>query len=347
MCIRDRDKTLREIVQVTKAIDALREHDLLTNDPEQHKPAKKAKPDLGTSVATKPDDSHTKPTTVSATHDEWTYPNEFPASPQPTDAELDADAYLDERDAVEKTWRTRAFKAMHKALHDVGYGFPSVAKRTLAAQLMQERLNDQATWDFLCELWGWRPFPLSRPSLQVEEVIEEMTDDAIEILLTQLAVIRDLEPSGLEQHVDYPEDLTLTMVCSDDDINVDWQTMRYQAMHPELSESDLPHVSPPAATGDIGAPANGGDKSPQEDKEQAPQGAQSQEGSIQLAHWVGQKVKVRTTKRVGEVSEVRGDGTLVVAVPNAAQEGVSDLKFCTTHDLQVLPGQFQPTGVTA
>lgn len=337
-----KDKTLREIVQVTKAIDALRRHDLLVNDPEQHKPAKKAQQDLGTTVATKADDSHTKPTTGTATYEEWPYPDEFPSAKPHQDADQDVEPVVDEQDAIERAWRTKAFRAMHKAQHDLGYGFPSVAKRALAVQLMQERLHDQESWDFMCELWGWRPFPLSRPSFQVEEIVDEMTDYAVDILLAQLAAIRDLQPDGLDQHVAYPEDLALTQICDDDDINVDWQTLRYQAMHPELSEPDLPHVSPPAATGDNSALAEGGDKSPQEDKEQAPQGAQSQEGSIQLAHWVGQKVKIKGTKRIGEVLEVRGDGTLEVAVPSQSQEGVRNLHHGSTHEFQVLPGQTHP-----
>lgn len=339
-----KDKTLREIVQVTKAIDALRNHDLLTNDPEQHKPAaKKAQPDLGTSVATKPDDSHTKPTSFITPEAAWPLPvgqdGGKAADGDDTDQQSDTE--------VERKWRTEAFKALHKALHDKGYGFPSTAKRALAVQLGGERLTDMATWQLMCQLWGWPLVALSNVRDEMEELVADLTDDAVEILLSQLAVVKDIQEGRLSLHSEFPEELDITQLCDDDEVEVDWQTMRYQAMHPELSGSDLPHVSPPAATGDIGAPANGGDKSPQENKEQARQGAQSQEGSIQLAHWVGQKVKIRTTKRLGEVREVRVDGTLVVAVPSTTQEGVFDLKFCTTHDLQVLPGQVHPTGVTA
>lgn len=342
-----KDKTLREIVQVTKAIDALRNHDLLTNDPEQHKPAaKKAQPDLGTSVATKPDDSHTKPTSFITPEAAWPLPKAMEATYRQTPYDLRAASGKKgkadkEAWTIEHIWRVDAFKKVHKALHDKGHEPPLISKQQIVMDLCLAVLDEADVLPLMRELWGW-PEHDDDQSLEqyVRDIVIDLDRDQLDILAAELVLLPELFPGSYDDTV--YEDLRLTAVCADDDIQIDWRSIQSHCHKTWLGtpqNCDLPHVSPPAATGDIGAPANGGDKSPQENKEQAPQGAQSQEGSIQLAHWVGQKVKIRTTKRLGEVREVRVDGTLVVAVPSTTQEGVFDLKFCTTHDLQVLPGQ--------
>ncbi len=336
-----KEKTLREIVQVTKAIDALRKHDLLVNDPDQHKPTKKPQKDLGTSVATKPDDSHTKPSSFITPEAAWPWPGSVsPGSPASAWV-AHAEEPPEQAAAIEHIWRVKAFKEVHRALHNKGYEPPLLSKRQIVVELGVSYLDDADTMPLMRELWGWdeRDPELSlRTYLWV--VTCDMNLDQLDLLAAELVLLPELFPGAGDSTPH--EELMLTSLCSDDDIQVDWRSIQshvHKTWFGNSQNCDLPHLSPPAATGDIGAPAEGGDKSPQEDKEQAPQGAQSQEGAIQLAHWVGQKVKIKTTKRIGEVSEIRGDGTLVVAVPHASQEGVHDLKFCTTHDLVVMPGQ--------
>lgn len=343
-----KEHTLREIVLVSKAIDSLRKNDLLINDPEKDKPRKKKqKEDAGTSVATARDTSHMEPSQSSwaavlpGEADASLYGDRQDAEGADASTEHDDQATRDADLAKEHQWRVAAFKALHNRLHDrddyLERGLRMAAKDLCLSYL------DGPEWQLVANLWGW---PAAEPVLfvaQVEDALSGLDVHQLLILLTELAAIPDV-------FVDAPLDTgdatstNLTQLCEDEDLDepIDWRSLRNQAEFGELSESDLPPNSPARAGEALGGASQGGDKSPPENQGQAPQGAQGKEGS-QLPHWVGQKVRVKGAKTIGEIRVVFSDGALEVATP-AGEEGVRNLRRYVSHELQVLPGQTPPEG---
>lgn len=335
--------TLREIVLVSKAIDSLRKNGLLINDPDKDKPRKKkAEQDTGTTTATARDTSHMEPsqpswaTVLPGEEDESIHGDEQDANEAAAD---DREADL----AKEHQWRVAAFKALHNQLHDRD-DFLERGLRMAAKDLCLTYL-DGPEWPLLSQLWGWGDQEAMFHE-QVDTVLASLDVHQLLILLTELAAIPDV-------YVDVPRDISeasvtnLTQLCEDEDLDdpIDWRSLRNQADFGELSESDLPHVSPARAGEALGGASQGGDKSPPENQVQAPQGAQTKEGS-QLPHWVGQKVRIKGAKTIGEINVVFSDGSLEVATP-AGEEGVRNLRRCSAHELQILPGQTRPEGEVA
>lgn len=322
------DLTLREIVQLSKAIDALRKQRLLMNDPAKDKPkAPKGRP-AETTVATKPDTTRMEPSEA--------LPPTADDDDDHADSEADEAATADQRQA-EQAWRIEAFRSVHRAMHD-GDAAPLVGLQLAAIDLAKTYLDDAQAWQLLCELWGFdeqhNPFVPFHERL--ENTIRGLDHHQVSMLLAQLAVLPDVFPPDGTQ-LNHDNCMGLIDLCLDEDIAVDWAVLRRRALHPELTEPDLPHVSPARAGEAITRANQGGDTSPPEDNNQAPQGAQTKEGS-QLAHWVGQKVRVKGTKIIGEITELLSDGALEVATP-AGEEGIRNLKHLLRTDVDVLPGQ--------
>lgn len=322
------DLTLREIVQLSKAIDALRKQRLLMNDPAKDKPkAPKGRP-ADTTVATKPDTTRMEPSEALP-----------PTGEEEDEADEAADADQEETQRkAEQAWRIEAFRGIHNALHDSGGSPPLVALHIAAIDLAKAHLDDAESWALICELWGFEP--ASNPFVSFHERLEitirALDYDQVLMLLAQLAVLPEVFPA-YPASLDHSNCINLLDLCEDEDIAVDWAVLRRRALHPELTEPDLPHVTPARAGEALSRANQGGDKSPPEDKSQAPQGAQTKEGS-QLAHWVGQKVRVKGTKTIGEITELLSDGALEVATP-AGEEGTRHLKQLLRTDVDVLPGQ--------
>lgn len=322
-----KDHTLREIVQVTKAIASLRSHELLINDPDKDRPkAKKPKGDGTTTVATKPDTSRMEPSEALQPSG-WDEPEDDEAA-----AEL----------AKEHQWREAAFRQLHAALHN-NDSYLEAGLRMVAQELCEQHLDtDGQAWLLMCDLWGWKPVSNIMLYDQISLNLAEMNAGQLLILLTELAALPDV-------FVDTPQSNKATNVsnlvalCEEEEIDVDWAGLRRQAEFGELSGSDLPHVSPARAGEALSRANQGGDKSPPEDSIQAPQGAQTKEES-QLPHWVGQKVRIKGAKTIGEINVVFSDGALEVATP-AGEEGVRNLHRYASHEVQVLPGQTRPEGV--
>lgn len=397
-----KDHTLREIVQVTKAIASLRSHELLINDPDKDRPkAKKPKGDGSTTVATAPDTSRMEPSEALAVTGEKdplydqaldiVLDNRQPSisllqrvlrigynraarlleemerahlvTPMGTDgsreltqagqaiadceghvseasqAKIDQDDASAARDAElarEHQWREAAFRRLHAALHD-NDSYVEAGLRMVAQELCEMHLDaDGQAWLLMCDLWGWTPDANVMLYDQITHNLAELNAGQLLILLTELAALPDV-------FVDKPQSnkatsaCNLVLLCEEDEIDVGWAVLRHQAEFGELSGSDLPHVSPARAGEALSRANQGGDKSPPEDSIQAPQGAQTKEGS-QLAHWVGQKVRIKGAKTIGEVTEVLSDGALEVATP-AGEEGTRNLRHLSPHEVQVLPGQ--------
>lgn len=241
----------------------------------------------------------------------------------------------------EHQWRVAAFKALHNQLHDrddyLERGLRMAAKDLCLTYL------DGPEWPLLSQLWGWGDQEAMFHE-QVDTVLASLDVHQLLILLTELAAIPDV-------YVDVPRDISeasvtnLTQLCEDEELDapIDWRSLRNQAEFGELSESDLPHQSPARAGEALGGASRGGDKSPPESQGQAPQGAQTKDES-QLPHWVGQKVRIKGAKTIGEITVVFSDGALEVATP-AGEEGNRNLRRCCSHELQILPGQKRPEGV--
>lgn len=346
-----KDRTLREIVMIDKAIKALRTNGLLVNDPDKDKPKTKKPPaeDLGTSVATPRDTSHEEPTEV------WTPPAEDAADDQA------APMTDDERERLaERKWRLQAFRKLHRALHDKGYEPPMLAKQLVAIELGMTFLDDAEAMTTMCDLWGWELDHGQPLRAQLEAVVQPMNGDELDLLLAELIAVPDAFPASDLDLRRMPA--SLIALCEDEEVLVDWQAVRYRAQNPEFFPADddqdvvdeavsgtcsgpiYPTNVPPPAGDDKGAASQGADTSAPEDKSQAPS-AQGNEGS-QLAHWVGQKVKVKASKRVGTVVDVLEDGSLRVEV-ESWRTGKANVNTVLRTEVVVLPGQSHPAAEPA
>jgi hypothetical protein len=347
-----KEQTLREVVEITKAIKALRDNDLLVHDPDKDKPkAKKPKADLGTSVATKPDTSQMAPSIPverrpeATAEADWPFPTgnkQFMHAPDDGASDDDSDddqhnnALHDLRVQHARAWRINAVKALHADYMDQGYiDDDTHALRMVAVDLGTTYLDDAELVALMADMWGWA-FD-SRMSLRdnLLDATMEMNTDQLHMLCAELIALGDIQDLPDDDSYDVSQQV-LPGLCEAQ--SVDWRDLydgnRNSA---DLSGSDLPHQTPSPAGEVIGAASQGGDKSPQEDESQAPQGAQSKEVS-QLAHWVGQRVKVKKAKRIATVVEVNGDGSLLVEV-ESWRTGKPNRSTVLKQDVEALPGQ--------
>lgn len=343
-----RDKSLREIVHTHKAREVLREHDLL-----MHKPAKG-------------DTSLVEGSTSTATP--------RASKTQQADADKRAKAEAEQRKAeAEKTaayikrqvaWRTAVFRGIHDDLHDRGDHPPELLMREAIVDYAVGYLDD-TSWRLLAELWDWMEGDdwVRDQSMQMRlrACIEPMDVVQLSILLAEIALLPELDVHASDLDDD-PQGTLLARACDDQDaeLSVDWRSIHAEHTAPAKKASGkakkvqaapaiagektaiYPTNEPTQEGGPQGAASQGdaGKPTSQEDTSQAPS-AQTRNGQSDLPHWVGQMVKVKKAKRVGQVVEVSGDGSLVVAIESWRTKNVNNTTV-NRADVEVLPGQTPP-----
>lgn len=335
-----RDKTLREIVHTHKAREVLKEQGLL-----MHRPTKGDKAAAASLVA---------PDAGKGSNKANTKPQQ-PDSAQAAAAQKEAEK-AEQRKKLEAQWRRQLFTALHNEMHDNDRA-PDMLVRE-AVCMLGERVLTLFNWDALDELWGWTEAGLVTSNaigLRLEAVTKDMHQGQLMILLAQLALIPDLEPH--EDDYDAPEALLICRAADleddgfDPDFLCDWRGMRLDALSPrkpkgqKTSKTPIPPTNEPTpAGGPQGSASQEGEPgkphSP-EDTIQAPSAQGSKEYRSDLAHWVGQMVKVKGSKRLGEVVEIEPNGDLLVAFASGA-EGTRNLRTHASTELTVLPGQQAP-----
>lgn len=338
-----RDKTLREIVHTHKAREVLKEQGLL-----MHRPAKGDKAAAASLVA---------PDAGKGSNKANTKPQQ-PDSAQAAAAQKEAEK-AEQRKKLEAQWRRQLFTALHNEMHDNDRA-PDMLVRE-AVCMLGERVLTLFNWDALDELWGWTEAGLVTSNaigLRLEAVTKDMHQGQLMILLAQLALIPDLEPH--EDDYDAPEALLICRVSDeaeadfDPEYQCDWRAMRTSALSAlsprkakgqKTSKTPIPPTNEPTpAGGPQGSASQEGEPgkpdSP-EDTIQAPSAQGSKEYRSDLAHWVGQMVKVKASKRLGEVVEIEPNGDLLVAFASGA-EGTRNLRTHASTELTVLPGQQAP-----
>ena len=333
-----KDETLREIVQVSKARQALQDQGLLLHKPEPvKKPAKTAAAPTDDmdgltepTVATKRDDSHTKPS----------------AGQDVTELVAGMEAKV----TAERSWRVEVFKAVHQKLLDLQES-PAVIKRCAALDMATVYMADVEAWDLMCDLWGWTsgqhyPAWASRTQ-QCQAVVEGLTSDQLDLLMVTLPLLDDVEPEPRFAY-DKPDPeragLALLKVAGHSDFGIDWKRM--------LKKASKPLSTPPShapARGKVKAPPAGpsAKASTQENTDQAPQGAQGiEEDKLDLPHWVGQIVQEKGAKRLWKVVHVETNGDLRLGPINAMYASLDD-KVVAANMVVVAPGQTRGAAVDA
>lgn len=343
-----RDKTLREIVHTHKAREVLKEQGLL-----MHRPAKGDKAAAASLVA---------PDAGKASGKGKATPPQ-PDSAQAAAAKKEAER-AEQRKVLETQWRQRLFQALHNEMHDNDRA-PDLLVRE-AVCMLGERVLTLFNWDVLDELWGWSEAGLVTPfntaiGLRLEAVTKDMHQGQLMILLAQLALMPDLQPH--EDDYDTPEALLICRVADDDgqdgfdpDMKCDWRAMRNSALSAlsprktkgqKTSKTPIPPTNEPTPAGgpqgSAGQEGEPGKPDSPEDTIQAPSAQGLKEVRSDLAHWVGQMVKLKGTKRLGEIVEVNTNGDLLVAFPSG-QEGTRNLATHVSSELIVLPNQTPAAG---
>jgi ParB/RepB/Spo0J family partition protein len=68
-------------------------------------------------------------------------------------------------------------------------------------------------------------------------------------------------------------------------------------------------------------------------------------GTTDAKHWPGQFVMIKGTKKPGQVSELRPEGVILVAI-EGSEPGVRNISEHAAHELEALPGQVHPAFAT-
>ena len=320
-----KDKTLREIVVVVKAIDALRKHGLLMNDPEadKPKPPKKPKEDLGTSVATARDTSHMEPTTTGDDDDQDT--DHAAVNLTAEEAWIQGEDAREEDIAHARVWRIEAVKRLHNSYQDAGYIEDATeAMRLVAADLATTYMDDAGLIQLICDLWGFEfHYHLSLRENMLRSM-DEMNIDQLHMLMAELVSLGDIQPKPDAWVLDVEYE-PLPQLCQQQ--GIEWEDLFESRENPIY-----PTRTPSRASEASGGASQGGDKSPPENQEQAPHGGADQEGESQLsssagqmvskdgAFWQDQFVKVKKGKRKGDVGIVWNI------------HANSDISVCFDHD---------------
>jgi ParB-like chromosome segregation protein Spo0J len=330
-----KDHSLREIVQTMKARDALEAEGLLL-----HKPEKKPK-ETGTK-ATKQDKSHEQPSDGGVA---WPFPN--PDKPKETATSTAAEEEEDEIPAelvAERHWRRELFIKLHIAMQNKGYEPPLAAKRCTAVDLATAYLDDADLWGLMCNLWGWiegEEFNTSSDlKWRMHEITSGMDNSQLDLLIADLTLLGDLNPGAAEMNTN-PAHLALAMVAMDEDIEIDWRTLRDEA-------HDVAKPAKTRSTPRTNAPAQGKHKAPPEgpgaadaapgNTDQAPS-AQGMEGQSDKPHWVGLVVQVKGAKRLWKVEAVDEAGDLRLE----PVDGKAGSKVVAPSQVAVMPGQTAAT----
>jgi len=345
-----RDHTLREIVHTHKARQVLSDEDLLVRKPKKGEQTALVTP--------------AKPTKASSNTREADAQQQQ-AERERLATEVAKQAAKDKaREATERAWRTELFKAMHVAMHDSGY-LPSDRLLAIAvADMGYWACNgDEDKWLLLSELWGWVEGEdyLGHEGMQqrFNGVTAEMNQDQLAILAGELAMLADLDIAGPDEN---PRSLVMVRACldrEDDDVMHEFAEIDWQAIHDRHTSKPAPKkgkkqakeeptatvqnppdptISPSPAGEQKGAATDDvASTLATENHIQAPSAQTRNEGS-DLAHWVGQMVRVKKAKRVGEVVGLRKDGSLDVVV-SSWRTGKPSVNHLMSADVTVLPDQ--------
>lgn len=335
-----KDNSLREIVQTMKARDALEAEGLL-----MHKPEKKAK-ETGTK-ATKQDKSHEQPSDGGVA---WPFPTDKDKGTTTTTTATAAEP--DEEDTrklvAERHWRRELFITLHNEMHAKGYEPPLAAKRCTVADLGTAYLDDADLWQLMCSLWGWidgHDYNLSSDiRTRMLEVTGSMDHNQLDLLIADMTLLGDLNPEPAELNTN-PGHLALAMVAMDEEMGVDWRSVRDDAFEaiaePSKGMAGSKKTRPTPRTN---APAQGKHKAPPEgpgaadaapgNTDQAPS-AQGIEGQSDKTHWVGLVVQVKGAKRLWKVEAEQDAGDLRLE----PIDGKGGPKVVAWTQVVVMPGQ--------
>lgn len=340
-----RDNTLREIVNTHKAQQVLKDEGLLRQRPNKGEQAALVAPPAPAKGKGKAD-----------------------TSAADTKAEAKEREQIEQRATIERTWRTNLFKAIHVAMHDHGHNTSLMLLRAAVVDFALNALGNDGNWQLLSELWGWakdEDYQAHHSLLErLNAVTEPMNAEQLQMLLVQLVLLPELEPTSSELAPGLPDtsfcSLLLVQACLDEeaDLGVDWKAIRNQVTKPvkavkkakeqektrvedaaeAVQNAPYPTQSPsPAGEHKGAATKDVASKLATQDHIQAPSAQTRNEGS-DLAHWVGQMVRVKKAKRVGEVVGLREDGSLDVVVASW-RTGKPSVNNVLRADVVVLPDQ--------
>lgn len=343
-----KDKTLREIVVVVKAIDALRKHGLLINDPEadKPKPPKKAKEDLGTSVATARDTSHMEPSTPSDDDDQDT--DHAADNLTAEEAWIQGEDSREEEIAHARVWRIEAVKRLHNSYQDAGYIEDATeAMRLVAADLATTYMDDADLIQLICDLWGFEFLDHLTLRQNMLRSLDEMNIDQLHMLMAELVALGDIQNKPDEWVLDVAGEV-LPSLCTRQEVEwVELFRSRENPIYPTRTPSRAGEAS--------GGASQGGDTSPPENQYQAPQGGADQEEGDQLSSFAGQRVskdgafwqdqfvKVKKGQRKGSVGivwNIKGNGDLFVCFDHETYR--NDIHSYSPSELTPLPNQTAP-----
>lgn len=337
-----RDKTLREIVHTHKAQQVLKDQGLLVMRPTKGEQAQLVKP-AGQAKGKAPSKA-----TLAAERE----------------AEERDRARREQRLIVERAWRSKVFTGIHKAMHNAGECYSMLLLREAVIDMGLSYLDDADNWPLMCDLWGWVEGEDYQGEWSLRDrlvaVIEPLALHQLLILQAELVLLPELDPplSELDDkaHPDAARKSLLARACADEeaDLQVDWEAIRDRVMNPrkakkgkteaaETIQSPTNPTSSPSPAGESkgsAAKKNVAVKPATKDKSQAPSAQTRNEGS-DLPHWVGQMVKVKVAKRVGEVVGIKSDGALYVGL-ESWRTGKEALRVVASNEVIVLPDQVQP-----
>jgi ParB/RepB/Spo0J family partition protein len=357
-------KTLREIVTTQKAIDTLQEHSLLL-----------AKPDKQIKAAPAP--SPAPAPSMASAKDEGRWPFNVPESSGPgTGPKASTPTVPEEAWEKERQWRRALFSMVHKNMHDKGHSPVRPALQAAAVELGLTFLDDADNWAQMCSLWDWEAAVdyAEHHALhqRLIDITEHMDSDQLQLLIAELALLASIEPNRAEL-VDprgaCPDNsldrLPLietynAQVQEDEDLGAEppfehpsWEDVRDSVMFPEgnpkaADTRSTPPRNAPAQRGRNSAQAKGADAdaSTPENTSQGPSAQTRNEKNDLAHHWVGQMVKVKGTKRFGEITEISENGDLEVAF-SSGQAGTRNLHVHASNELEVLPNQTPPSDTEA
>lgn len=351
-----KDLTLREIVHVVKATDELRKQGLLKNQPVDTPASRKPPKPTDTTVATAPDRSEREPSA-------------------PKNSKQAAEDLV-QATAFHKQWREDTFRAYHKGLHDIGYGMATGMRRAVAMELALGVLDDADAMALMADLWGWQ-VPAWPTSLHatLEPIFAEMLDDELDLLIAELMVLPDATQLPHDLTAWTPGATLLERAAADDELQVDVTSIIAHAKQAVYGKPKAPKKGankqsptypteslPPAgehnrARAEKKAKPNGQAQEDTSQQAQGPEGDDQTEASTTSvdatpadtaganAHWVGQVVKIKGTKKVRKIVGIATDGAMSVEPIGAVVKGLSTTTH-TSSELLVLPDQVRPTATT-
>jgi hypothetical protein len=297
-----KDLTLREVVLFTKAVDALRKHDLLMNDPDagKSKAKPKAEPKSSTTVATPRDTSHMAPS-GDLSGDDDDHSDDQAANdegvPWPFEVAAAADTSADLE--LTRAWRLETIAAYHGHVMDLGYlDKPEVPLRLAVHELGNALLDgDAEARALIAKLWGVDTPRTASTASMLLSLTRDMNAMQLQILLAELLMVADM-------HDAEPTHMSISVAEEPTAFLCECEELEWEPIFERVTSATYPTMTPPPAGESHGAADQGGDvPSPPEGNEQQA-GAASLKVTKDQRHWTGQMVKRKRDKRLGEVVDI-------------------------------------------